>query len=1017
MRIWPAFVVVCIAPFAHATRLDVMVDLHGHPDDPKAVAEILGAGGKVLVLDEATGTVRVELRGELAAGLERLRKHPKVKSADPAEPILPPAILEERSARVLRAAMDDYHVKYKAYRRITAPPGKENEEVELPGLGHLEAYLFFVEERAYPNDVPDWPAWAEAAQHRDRMEPWVLPGTGEPGMQGLNGQWQFLGPRNLATPYRIYYGLPPLNGRINGVAYDPITPTTFYVIGAQGGIWKTVDNGVNWTPLSDKWEVMAASAVAVHPTDPNTIYVGTGDYPGSRPYCMGVMKSTDGGATWTNLGRSQLGSRAINKILIDPVNPQIILVTQGRGTSGNGQIWRSTNGGSTWSAVISTSASWSDLTVGAPNLGVRYIYAVGGDSSGGKIFRSQNQGSSWTQLSSPVSGTQNGLSIAASKIHPNTVYLLCPSSRLVFKSTNAGANWTNITAGFVHGNNNYNWSQGSYDFFMDTSWNGSNDVVYTGLIDVVMSPDGGSTWQSIGGPTYVSSSVLHNDQHSIAIHPTNPNVVLIGGDGGIFRYTYNPATNTGTWGYLSANLGVTQFYKSAFHPTNPSIMLGGTQDNATPFCNGNLNTWNNVGGGDGGFCAINWLNPSRQYAEAQYLSLYRTTNSWSTSSGMGLNYGSDRVAFIAPFILDPNNPALFYCGTNYLYRWTDGGSWENRLGGQELCATGNLRAIAIAQGDASRIYTGASNGEVWMSQNAGATWTQINTGSPGLPNRVITSISVSPSNPSDVLVTVSGTGTGHVWRCTNTLAGTRVWQDVSGSGATGLPNVPANMLARDISQPTTVWYVATDVGVFATGDSGATWHNATAPLGLPNTQVNDIKTVPGTGRIVAATYGRGMWSIQVSNLQTVSGTIELQDYSSVTARDVVLRFYNPGSTTPIYTASLPSAGVGPQPFSLNVPLMGTYDVSAQGYNWLRKRVANITITPVGAQNVTFSLINGDVDGNNEIDIADFAIMSIAFGRSTGQPGFALGADLDGDGTIDIGDYAILSMNYGLLGDD
>jgi len=607
--------------------------------------------------------------------------------------------------------------------------------------------------------------------------------------------------------------------------------------------------------------------------------------------------------------------------------------------------------------------------------------------------------------------------IQASKIDPNTVYLLCPSARKIYKSTNAGANWTDISAGFVNGSNNYNWSQGTYDFFLETSVANGNDAIYVGLIDVVMSPNGGATWQSVGGPAYSNSSVLHNDQQSVALHPTNPNQLLVGGDGGLFRFTYNPANNTWTWGYLSANLGVTQFYKSAFHPTNPNIMLGGTQDNATPFCNGNLNVWDNVGGGDGGFCAINPNSTNRQFCESQSLNLYKTTNSWSSSSGISPNWGSDSRAFIAPFILDPNDPNLLYAGTNYLWRYNDSGnSWTARLGSQLLSASGNLRSIGIAPGDGQRIYTGASDGQVWMTSNGGTNWTQINTGSPGLPNRTITSISVNPANKNAVLVTVSGTGTGHVWRCTDTTAANRVWTNVSGSGLTGLPDVPVNMLARDPNSPQSVWYVATDVGVFATGDSGVTWANATAPLGLPNTQVNDIKAVPGTGRLMAATYGRGMWYIRITNLQSISGTINLQDFNpDASPRTITIEFRNPGSTTPVASVTQPIGGGGPQAFTAEVNLMGTYDVAVKGPNWLRRTISNVWITPVGVTGLAFDLINGDCDGDNEVDIGDYSLLSSSFGYSLGDALFVPTTDLNGDDTTDIGDFAVLSANFGLTG--
>lgn len=1023
MRAWFVFVsVCCVSSVSFGETADVLVDLKGSGDRATEVQAIVGKQAKVLGQDAQFGAFRVEISGNLKSEIARIKRHARVQSVKPVAPVIAAEMLDLRSYKRINQIVETHRQKYRSFEMLIG----EKHEDEIPGLDYIDGYRWYLHERAYPNDEPDWAAWEIAAKHRDAMEWWRIPGAGV-SPDGFTGQWSFLGPRNLDTPYRIYYGLPPLNGRINGVAYHPTDPNTFYLAAAQGGVWKTTDGGVNYTPLGDNWEVNATSSVAVDPLSPNTVYVGTGDYPGSRPYCMGIMKSTDGGATWTNLGRTELGSRAINKILVHPTNPQIVIVTQGRGASGNGQVWRSTNGGLTWSAVVTTSASWSDLSIGVASGGTQYIWAVGGTSGSGAIIRrSSNQGLSWTTITSPVSGSQSGLCIAASKVNVNTVYLLCPSSRLIYKSTDAGASWTNISAGFVNGNNNYNWSQGSYDFFMDTSTNGGNDAVFVGLIDVVMTPNGGTSWQSIGGPAYSNQSVLHNDQHAIAINPTNPSQMLIGGDGGIFRYTHNFTSGTGSWNYLSANLGVTQFYKSAFHPTNTNIMLGGTQDNATPFCNGNLAVWDNVGGGDGGFCAINQNTPTRQYAEAQYLSLYRTTNSWASSGGMGLNYGSDSVAFIAPFMLDPNNQNLFYCGTNYLYRYTEGGSWANRLGGQLLSASGTIRSIAIAPGDGQRIYTGASDGQVWMTSNGGTNWTQINTGSPGLPNRVITSISVDPVNKNDILVTVSGTGSGHVWRCSNTTAGTRVWQNVSGSGASGLPDIPVNMLARDLTLPGSIWYVGTDVGVFATGDAGATWANASAPLGLPNVQVNDVKTVPGTGKLMAATYGRGMWMISLSNTQSVSGTIEYQDFlGSAAPRTASIKFMNPGTQTMVHAQLVSIGGGGPKSYQIFVPISGTFDVYVKGSNWLQKRIPNVSVGPLGVTGLSFSLVNGDINGDNAVDLMDFDVFSEYYDKTSSDADWTvvgangsrpIDADLDGDNAVTLLDFDVFSKNFDASGD-
>jgi fibronectin type 3 domain-containing protein len=761
------------------------------------------------------------------------------------------------------------------------------ESLEARGLeaDHLEAYLFWLKQRAYPNNDVDWSAYARAYAHRSRMRPALLGrarqikaispanASAPSGTAVFGGNWEFLGPTNLPVPYQTYYGEGTTSGRVNDAAFVPGQAGTYYIATAGGGLWKTTDSGQNWTPLSNSWTSTFTSSVAVDPTNPSTVYCGTGDFDdGTNAYGFGVMKSTDGGASWTNLGATQFSRHAIRRIVVDPENPSIVLLTTGRNPSSFGNVWRSVDGGANWTAVVG-SAWFSDLAYGALSGGNRYLYACG-ERNGGAVWRSADRGVTWTQLAPPLGGStvwHYGLDLATSPTSPNTVYLLCGQVQKVLKSTDAGANWTDVSVGFPNGNATqgatYNWSQYTYDDHITCSTRADtgSDVVYVGLIDVVASPDGGGTWQSVG-QTYTDGALTHNDQHCMAIDPANPNQALVGNDGGVYGLTFTPST--GTWTFdtsLNKRVGVTQFYHAAFHPTDPTIMMGGAQDNATPISTGDLANWGNTAGGDGGFSAINSANPEIQYGTVQNLVIYRTGDRWTNLTDASPSLGTDRKAFIAPITLDPNNPNLLYAGTNYLWRRDDTTSgWTSHLGSQELATPGGkgyVTYIAVAPGDSNRIYTGSSDGNVWMTTDAGGTWTQINTGTTSLPNRWITSIAVHPTNPSSILVGVSGTGTGHLWRCADTLAGgSRTWTDVS-SGASGLPDIPLNTVAIDPRYPDQAYYAGTDVGLFVTTDSGGTWANATTPLGLPNVQVNDLQVVPGTNYLMAATYGRGMWRI------------------------------------------------------------------------------------------------------------------------------------------------------------
>jgi photosystem II stability/assembly factor-like uncharacterized protein len=764
---------------------------------------------------------------------------------------------------------------------------------EESGTDWLEAYRFYVKQRAFPNDKVDFAAIKRGMKSRDRLPAAHLKplsstpsnggkGSGGPAARGqslssalsaplaaggASPTWEFLGPRNLPVPYRIYYGVGATSGRVNAIAYTtPVkgqpdtTANTIYIGSAGGGVWKSTNGGYSWTVLSDSWPTLPVSSIAVDPTNPNRVYVGTGDFQGYAVYPFGVMKSTDGGATWTNTGQSQFGTTCVSHVVVDPESPNIVTVSTGNGIDFFGYVWRSTDFGATWSKAFDSPNAWSGLTISAPDkLGKRFYYAAGL----GDIWQSADRGQTWTSIGIPAgSSVPSFPDVAASKIDNNTVYLLSPGDEKIFKSTDAGANWTDITGSFPGG---YNWSQYNYDFHVTTStitnrFGRTADAVYVGMIDIEQSPNAGGLWRSLGA-TYTDQAITHNDQHSMAVNPRNPYDMLVGNDGGVYRLTYNAKRDT--WLFDSTpnmSLGITQFYHGAYHPYDPTKMLGGTQDNSTPASFGNLGSWGNVGGGDGGFSEIHPLAPNVQYATSQFGGLFKTTDGWKSSSQLA--FGSGFVGFFAPIAIDPQDPNVLYGGTDTVWKYQFSRFGYNLFPlAPTLSNFGVISYIAVSPGDGKWIYAASSAGELFMTNDGGKNWSEIDQGATSLPNRYITGVAVSPDDPAKVVVTVSGTGEDHVWRCDNTVAAAPVWVDASG----GLPDVPTNTVALDGVDPANTWYVGTDVGVFVTQDGGSSWSNMTQPLGLPNVQVNELRVTLGTGYLNAATYGRGMWRLKIAN--------------------------------------------------------------------------------------------------------------------------------------------------------
>ena len=752
---------------------------------------------------------------------------------------------------------------------------------ETGGLDYLEAYQYYYSRRAFPRDQMDASSLARAAVVRDGMAPENLGLANGLQPDALTGPWKFIGPNNLDVPYQIYYGQLKLSGRINASAFSPVTPGTIYAGSAGGGLWITHDTGAHWTPVSDKWPTLNVSSVAVS-KDGKTVLVGTGDFDGGYGFGAGIMRSTDSGVTWKAV---LPGTLIVNRIVFDPDNALIVLATAfDPGATGTGtNIYRSIDGGATWKAVLPSGGKvYRDLTVGVKDAaGKRAFYANNNGASTSDLLTSTDHGATWTRTT-PGFGFSF---VAASPNHAGTIYFL--GNTRLRKTVDGGKTFTDIMGNFENGGGNYNWSQYGYDSYIRCSTRKDSagkavDVVYVGLIDVEQSEDEAATWRSIGGPTFSGGAILHNDQHCIAINPTDPGDILIGNDGGLFHLTYNSSTSHIDYASLSPGLGITQFYQAAFDPTDRTKMVGGTQDNASPASTGDPANWLNVGGGDGGYSAIDQQHPLNQYVTAQFLYIFNTTDGWQSE---GQVYGgSNSAQFIAPILLDPGNQAHLYFADASVQMYDAVSAQTTVVGSPDQ---NSVAVLEIAPSNSAYMYAATVDSSysphLYGSSNGGKTWINIVPSGATVPFLYETSLHASPRDPNTLFVTFSGNGAGadHVYRCTGALSGSPVWTDVGH----GLPDISANSIALDPSAPATNWFVGTDVGVFYTSDSGTHWQNATAPLGLPNVTVNEVKVMPRQGVLYAATFGRGIWRLELPKVQGVSSLTTAPPvlYSGITA--------------------------------------------------------------------------------------------------------------------------------------
>lgn len=724
-----------------------------------------------------------------------------------------------------------------------------------PSAGFYEALAYYLEPRVGPDGTIDQDAVMRAVKHRDAMPvAWVGSSTRAP-----SATFTYMGPKSLSAAYQLYFGIGPVSGRVNGIAYAKSNPNIIYLATAGAGAWKSVDQGVNWSFLSNGWMFLHTNSVAVHPTNPNLVLVGTGDYKGFfSVLTQGIMRSTDGGATWTAVGKTFANS-VVTRVMFHPDNPNIVLALTGSST---GRIWRSTDAGVTWTATNAVEGRWDDIDFGPVNSkGTRQIWAVGGNNeAGGRIAMSTNQGVTWATINEPTVGVQSVLDIACSKKTIGKVWVMYPNSSAVFRTTNSGTNWTNLslTSNATFPNHrdpgdSYNWRQRNYDSYVETALYGDTEILYVGLITLASSADDGTTWTDVARG-FREDARMHVDQHCFTPHPKNGSIGLAGNDGGVFRVVNVPG-DTPTTTSLNAKLFATQHYHVSVHPeSHGTYMMAGAQDNATPASRGLMDAWSNLYGGDGGWSAFLPSNPNVHFTTGQRGAVYRYATSLANVPTEIRPPTTAGTAFIAPLVIADSGRVLIGAQQR-VQRW----SFSGTLWYSSADFSTEMRTLAVAPSNLRHVYAGGFDGSIRKSTDNGENFSPFRRAA----FAPVSALAVSWTNDDDLLVGHQGPE-GGLFRTTGFDLG-RAWTNVSGVGATGLPASPINAVARDPHQ-SDVWYVGTDVGAFMTTNGGQTWTNMN-PLGLGNIHVNAFAIPPDKTYLYVATFGRGVWRIPLVNNQ------------------------------------------------------------------------------------------------------------------------------------------------------
>lgn len=798
----------------------------------------------------------------------------------------------------------------------------EEKDEESERLDHLESWLARAAIRAYPGDRINSAAYLKAMKQRDllpaaRIFTAAVSQSGDQrtasaagaapstfaSLTGTNLKWEFTGPKNTQPSNRGGLGPGAIVGRVNCAAFDPKVPTTIYIATPAGGVWKSIDAGKNWFPLGDQFPVTSSSSVVVSPKDSQVVLASLGDYDGGDFFgdVPGIMRSTDGGRNWTVVGDVMKGHSAVSMIAFDPDNPNIVVASSGGGEyryGAGGGLYYSLDAGATWaSATVQNAGAKPDfrnVKIGVKDTvtGKRPYFAASQAQGAGSfpkgIYRSDDQGKTWSFFDCPLLGTPSGFAVAPSAVDPKTVYVASENDKKVSKGVLAADGksyvWTDISGALA---TDSFWGQGFYDFYLTTVplvvGGTPGEMLYFGRLGINSSVNGGSTWTDVTN-TYSGKDEVHTDQHSLTFYPGDPTRMLSGNDGGIYGMNYDSAKGTHTFVTdLNKTLGNTQLYTADWSPTNSRLMITAAQDNSNPAALNYLDTWLQTGAGDGMNALINPTRQDIMYVSSQFQGITRSTVGLrgnvrdyivpAVYPDLKPLWDQEVHPFVGKTAMDSTYPHPLYLGTNYMWRWNEPSqSWDARVGGVEFAdgtKGGYVLAMAVAPSDPKRIYVGTSDARFWMSKDKGATWTKLSDGkadSSKLPNRAITGFSINPTKPDDVLVTLSGTGVAQVFRVT--AAGTSpVFTALAGSGTTGkLPDISANCIERNPVRPDTDFFVGTDLGLFYTSDGGTNWQNATAPLGLPNTEVTAIKATPRTGFLNLSTFGRGLWRLSIGKL-------------------------------------------------------------------------------------------------------------------------------------------------------
>lgn len=723
-----------------------------------------------------------------------------------------------------------YEIRNSIYQSI------ENQNIEdIKGWKQFKRWEYFWKSRVNSDgSFPDGNIlWEEIQKYRNSNV--------KPQNKAQSSKWECIGPR---TSKGGYNGL----GRINCVAVHPENPNIIWAGTASGGLWYTSDAGVNWSTNTDNLPSIGISDIVIVPKYPfKTMYLATGDRDAGDTYSIGILKSSDGGVTWeqTGFNRSTNQYLKIGRLLLNPNDFNILIAATNHG------IFRTEDNGESWSLVQEGNFKDMELKPNDPDV----IYA-----SGNSFFKSDNGGKSWYPVDAglPKENVRR-IAIGVTPDNPEIVYTVHAKASTngllgIYKSTDVGETFTCVKNDIEpnllgwYGNGSDKGGQASYDLCIAVAPFDAN-MIFVGGINIWKSTNSGKHWNPCAMWTSHSyynpwkCPVVHADHHELFFVP-NSTKLFSANDGGL-----DVSSDYGiTWEYISSGIINTQFYRIGISEEDENLIIAGSQDNGTKLFSDS--TWTDVLGGDGMECIIDHSNPNNIYFSLYFGDLKKSTNRGKSYSNKVQGLTEDG-SWITPFAMDPKNPEILWGGFRNIFKTTNGGDKWTRV--SDFGSSDKFEIIEISSVNPNIVIAGYSKNNkntLKITSNSGISWGNIN-----VPDGNLKDICCDDKDSNKIFICYGGFNNENKVYFSEDKG--KNWNNISGN----LPQVPINCILKESGSSIKRLWVGTDIGIWYSDNYTGNWQ--TFNDGLPCVVITELEINYTSGKLLASTYGRGVWETNI----------------------------------------------------------------------------------------------------------------------------------------------------------